>query len=231
MEQYVKTHELSVDPILHDFINAEALPGTDVDASRFGRPWRRLSISLHCKINRCWQSAMRCKARSTPGMPNVAGMRWTWMLTGPSCRRSAIWCPRAVTFAVSDGECRSRAVGDRGAPACRAVDECALCTERGKRALGRSTMHSTERTRFRRRAAPSGAVRSIPLRARSRLCAQPPRFGGAACRRVAPGFHRLYALKTANLSWNLAGGKSHRLSQSGEVRRICGRRRERRRPS
>ena len=35
MEQFVKTTGISVDPILHEFVNSEALPGTDVDASSF----------------------------------------------------------------------------------------------------------------------------------------------------------------------------------------------------
>ena len=54
MEQFVKTHGLSVDPILFDFVNAEALPGTDLDGDRFGRLLRRSSTSLHRKINRCF---------------------------------------------------------------------------------------------------------------------------------------------------------------------------------
>ena len=43
MEQFVKTHGLSVDPILFDFVNAEALPGTDLDGDRF---WSALAAII-----------------------------------------------------------------------------------------------------------------------------------------------------------------------------------------
>ena len=43
MEQFVKTHGISVDPILFDFVNAEALPGTDLDGDRF---WSALAAII-----------------------------------------------------------------------------------------------------------------------------------------------------------------------------------------
>ncbi|MEC9186065.1 MAG: malate synthase G, partial [Pseudomonadota bacterium] len=43
MEQFVKTHRISVDPILFDFVNAEALPGTDLDGDRF---WSALAAII-----------------------------------------------------------------------------------------------------------------------------------------------------------------------------------------
>ena len=43
MDYSVKTHGLSVDPILFVFVNAEELPGTDPDGDRF---WSALAAII-----------------------------------------------------------------------------------------------------------------------------------------------------------------------------------------
>ena len=43
MEQSVKTHGISVDPILYEFVNSEAIPGTGVDAVSF---WKSLAAII-----------------------------------------------------------------------------------------------------------------------------------------------------------------------------------------
>ncbi len=43
MEQYVKTHSISIDSILYEFVNSEALPGTGVDAESF---WKSLAAII-----------------------------------------------------------------------------------------------------------------------------------------------------------------------------------------
>ena len=43
MEQYVKTHGISIDSILYEFVNSEALPGTGVDAESF---WKSLAAII-----------------------------------------------------------------------------------------------------------------------------------------------------------------------------------------
>ena len=43
MEEFVKTHGISVDPILYNFVNSEALPGTGLDADRF---WQALAAII-----------------------------------------------------------------------------------------------------------------------------------------------------------------------------------------
>ena len=156
---YVNAGGLHVASALYDFVNAEAIPGTGIDADRFWRgPWCAdpRSGTTQPGIARQARCAAAPDRRVAPQQPRQAD--------GPapissSCAASAIWSPSRL-ISRSPPQRRSRDRQHRRSAACRAVDQCPLCVECRECALGQPVRRAVRDRRDpggrrRRRAAPA----------------------------------------------------------------------------
>ena len=184
---YVEAGGLRIARALHDFVTAEAIPGTGIDPAAFWRGLRRAGARPR---------AAQPGAAGPPRRAAAADRRLAPRASRPadrpatpirrSCATIGYLVPEPPDFAIDTGACRSRDRQHRRAAACRAGDQRALCAERRQRALGQPVRCAVRHRRDpggRRRDARRRLSTSVRGAQGDRARPRHPRPGGAACRR------------------------------------------------
>ena len=212
MEQYVKTHELSVDPILHDFINAEALPGTGVDADAF---WAALAaiIDKFALQNK----SLLAKRDALQGQIDAWHAERRGNALDLEAYRTLLseigyLVPEGGDFQVATANVSPELSAIAGPQLVVQLTNARYALNAANARWGSSTTRSMERTPFRRCGAERGAAFNP---ARGRLVIDYARSLLDLAAPLAAGSHRdsvAYRVEAGELVVDLAGGKSHRRS-------------------
>lgn len=101
MTDRVSAGNLRVARVLYDFVNDEALPGTDIDPDSFWAGVDKVVTDLTPGTRSCCAAATSCRPRSTSGTASASSSRSTSMPTATSSSKSVTCCPEPEDFTIT----------------------------------------------------------------------------------------------------------------------------------